>query len=130
MQALLPLLLLGGLIFMMVIRPQRAMKRKRAELMGALSEGDEIVTIGGLYGVVRDVADDTIDVEISEGVIARFDRRAVASITRDIPADEADEHRISDDDEDDDEAAPTAEASDDGAEPVAASTDSAGDAPR
>jgi preprotein translocase subunit YajC len=86
MEILIPMLLLGVLLYVMLIRPQRAMKRRRDELNAALSEGDEIVTIGGIYGRVADVRDDTVDVEISEGIIVRIDRRAVAGITKDLPA--------------------------------------------
>jgi preprotein translocase subunit YajC len=86
MQILIPMLLLGVLMWFMLIRPQRAMKRRREEMNAALSEGDEIVTIGGVYGRVHDVRDDTVDVEIAEDVIVRFDRRAVAGITKDVPA--------------------------------------------
>jgi preprotein translocase subunit YajC len=86
------------MMYLLMIRPQRKLKAQRAQLMAALSPGDEIVTIGGLYGRVDEVGESTVDLEIAEGVIVRFDRRAVATITKDLPADDVDE------DEDDDEA--------------------------
>ena len=67
----------------------------------SLSPGDEVSTVGGIYGIVRDVDTATVDLEISEDVIVRFDRRAVNRIVRDIPAEEADQHRIGDDDDED-----------------------------
>src|SRR5258706_9211154 len=66
----------------------------------ALSPGDEVTTVGGIFGIVRDIDTATVDLEISEDVIVRFDRRSVNRIVRDIPAEEADQHRIGDDDED------------------------------
>jgi preprotein translocase subunit YajC len=102
-QTLIPVILLGGLAYFMLIRPQRRMRSQRQNMMSAISPGDEIITIGGMHGAVRDVDDETVDVEISEGVIVRFERRAVAAITKDVPADQAEQYRIGDDtDESDD----------------------------
>ena len=109
MNLLFPLLLLGLLMYMMVLRPQRRVKAQRAQLMNALSPGDEIVTIGGAHGRVAALDDLTVDVELAEGVVVRFDRRAVAMITHDVPADE--EADATDPEPDDDEtAAPEADA--------------------
>ncbi len=69
----------------------------------ALSPGDEVSTVGGIYGIVRDIDDATVDIEVSEDVIVRFDRRAVNRIVRDVPAAEADHHRLHGDDEDDED---------------------------
>jgi preprotein translocase subunit YajC len=93
------------MMYLLMIRPQRKLKAQRAQLMAALSPGDEIVTIGGLYGRVDEVGESTVDIEIAEGVIVRFDRRAVATITKDIPADDVDEDEDEDDDEADEDAA-------------------------
>jgi preprotein translocase subunit YajC len=76
-------LLLGAVGYMLLIRPQRSVRRRRADMMSRLGEGDEVITIGGLYGVVRDIADTTVDLEVSQGVIVRFDRRAISAITSD-----------------------------------------------
>ena len=122
-QGLIPILLVGAMLYLMILRPQRAMKRRRAELNNALSAGDEVVTIGGMHGLVRDVDDVTVDVEVAEGVIVRFDRRAIATIVRDVPEDEADEHRIGDEEDDDHDE--VAESDDDDDADVAAEADHA-----
>ncbi len=101
MTQFLPLLLIGLVGYMILIRPQRKRSAERRQLMSAISPGDEIITIGGMHGAVRDVDDETVEVEISEGVIVRFERRAVAAITKDIPADDADQHRLEDDESED-----------------------------
>jgi preprotein translocase subunit YajC len=46
--------------------------------MSSLSLGDEVVTIGGLYGTVRRLSDDDIDLEVASGVTLRVLRSAVA----------------------------------------------------
>jgi preprotein translocase subunit YajC len=66
--------------WLVVVRPQRRSRTKRAEMVAKLGVGREVVTVGGLYGTVHALTDDTIDLEIAPGVVSRFDRRAVAYI--------------------------------------------------
>ena len=56
-----------------------------------LGPGDEIVTIGGLYGTVSAADDETVTLEISPGVNARYARGAVARVitSKSAPADSA-----------------------------------------
>jgi preprotein translocase YajC subunit len=98
---LLPILLLGVVFWALLIRPQQRAKSAAKLMQNQLSPGDEVTTVGGIFGIVRDVDAATVDLEISEDVIVRFDRRAVNRIVRDIPAEEADQHRIGDDDDED-----------------------------
>jgi preprotein translocase subunit YajC len=96
---LLPIVLLGVVFWALLIRPQQRAKAAARLMQTALSPGDEVTTVGGLFGIVRDIDTATVDIEISEDVIVRFDRRAVSRIVRDIPAEEAELHRIGDDDD-------------------------------
>jgi preprotein translocase subunit YajC len=96
---LLPILLLGVVFWAMLIRPQQRARANQRQMQTQLSPGDEVSTVGGIYGIVRDIDDATVDLEISEDVIVRFDRRAVNRIMRDIPAEQADQYRIDGDDE-------------------------------
>jgi preprotein translocase subunit YajC len=93
---LLPILLLGVVFWAMLIRPQQRAKAQQRQMQTALSPGDEVSTVGGIYGIVRDIDDATVDIEVSEDVIVRFDRRAVSRIMRDVPATDADRFRIGD----------------------------------
>lgn len=114
---LLPILLLGVVFWALLIRPQQKAKAAARLMQTALSPGDEVSTVGGIFGIVRDLDTATVDLEISEDVIARFDRRAVNRIVRDIPAEDAEMHRIGDDEEADDRA-PVSETLVDADEPV------------
>jgi len=78
------LLLLPLLAFM--IFNQRRRQRRSVQASAGISEGDEIMTRGGLYGTIRDVRDDSIDLEIARGVVVRFHRQAVAQIVTDHAA--------------------------------------------
>ena len=75
---LLPLILMVGLLYMVMIRPQQRKARAARTLQSAVERGDEIVTIGGIYGEVTEVDDETVVVEIADGVEVRFVRSAIA----------------------------------------------------
>jgi preprotein translocase subunit YajC len=87
---LLPLILIFGLFYLMLIRPQRRRAQQHQSLVNALEPGDEVVTIGGLYGTVTSLDDDDVELEVSPGTTLRFVKSAVArKVTEDV-ADEDD----------------------------------------
>ncbi|TQJ21770.1 protein translocase subunit yajC [Micromonospora sp. A202] len=72
--------LLFGVMYFMMIRPQQK-RRKEAEAMQSnLGAGDEVVTIGGLYGTVTGIEDDTVLIEVAPGVQTRYARPAIARV--------------------------------------------------
>ena len=75
---LVPILLMGGLFYFMLIRPQQRRARQQRQLTQDLNIGDEVLTVGGIYGVIRDVDEDSITVEISPGNSVRMVKQAVA----------------------------------------------------
>jgi preprotein translocase subunit YajC len=74
-----------GLMYVMFIRPQ-SKRRKEADLLQRqLGAGDQIITVGGLYGTVVAVDDDSVTLQISpEGtpVNARYSRQAIARVLK------------------------------------------------
>jgi preprotein translocase subunit YajC len=74
----LPLILIGVVFYFLLIRPQQRRARAQRELIQSVDVGDEVVTIGGIYGTVRAVDDDAISVEVSPGTTLRFVRSAIA----------------------------------------------------
>ena len=73
------------------MRPQRAGARRQQELLASLEQGDEIVSAGGLYGVIRGIDGDELEVEIADGLVVRMARGAVAGIVEPAEPDEPDE---------------------------------------
>ena len=53
-------------------------------MQDSVDVGDEIITAGGLHGVVREIGDDTLKIEIAPDVVAILDRRAVAAVAREV----------------------------------------------
>jgi preprotein translocase subunit YajC len=85
------------LLWALLIRPQRRKQMEQQQLLSSVEPGDEVLTVGGLYGIVTEIdEDDDLIVEIAEGIRVRIARRAVGGVVK--PEDETDE-----DDEDDGE---------------------------
>jgi preprotein translocase subunit YajC len=66
------------MIYFLMYRPQQAQQKKVRELMASLTPGDEVVTVGGMMGTLRSMDADTVTVEIADGVVVSFARRAIA----------------------------------------------------
>jgi preprotein translocase subunit YajC len=73
------LVALFGLMWFLLIRPQRRRATEQLELQDKLRVGDEILTAGGIHGTVKAIEDDIVHVEIAQGTLVRVDRRAVAA---------------------------------------------------
>jgi preprotein translocase subunit YajC len=82
---LLPIVLLGGLFYVLILRPQRRRQKAASQLQSSVAVGDEIRTIGGILGRIVAEDDSTFTIEL-EGSRMRITKRAVAE-------------RIGDDDE-------------------------------
>lgn len=90
MASLILLLAMFVLLWVLLIRPQRQRQLKQQQLLSSVEPGDEILTVGGLYGIVRDIdEEDDLIVEIAEGIQVRIARRAVGGVVK--PEDEDDE---------------------------------------
>jgi len=61
---MLPLVLMFGAMYFLLIAPQRKKQKEHEKMLGALKAGDEIVTTGGIYGVITSVKDDRFVVRI------------------------------------------------------------------
>ena len=76
-----PLILIVGVFYFLVIRPQKNQERQANELKNSLQVGDEITTIGGIVGVVVRVKDDLFTIITSnEKTRITFQRSALRSI--------------------------------------------------
>ncbi|MBF4509783.1 MAG: preprotein translocase subunit YajC [Aeromicrobium sp.] len=84
---LLPLVVLAGAFYLLIIRPQQKRQRDHRALMDSLQVGDRVVTIGGVYGTVSHLDDDRVGVEVATGVIVEFARSAIARKIEDAGAD-------------------------------------------
>jgi preprotein translocase subunit YajC len=79
-----------ALLWLLLIRPQRMKQAQQQQLIESVEPGDEILTVGGLYGIVEELDEEgDLVVEVAEGIQVRIARRAVATVVK--PEDEEDE---------------------------------------
>ena len=72
------LIVLVVAFYFLLIRPQRTRAKTQQDLLGNIQRGDEIVTVGGIFGKVKDVSGDSIIITISSGVDVKITKSAVA----------------------------------------------------
>ncbi len=77
---MIPLVLIFIIFYFLILRPQIKRAKEHKQMVTALAKGDEVATNGGLMGRVTDVADDSVGVEIAEGVEVRMQKSAVSSM--------------------------------------------------
>lgn len=82
--------LLFGLMYLLFIRPQSKRRKQAEQMQRELGVGDKIITIGGLYGTVTSADDDSVNLEISPGVTARYSRQAIARVVEQADTPETD----------------------------------------
>ena len=71
-----------GLMWLLLIRPQRRRQLEQARMQDHIEAGDDVLTAGGIHGTVREIDDEIVHVEIAPGTIVRLDRRAVAAVAQ------------------------------------------------
>ena len=88
LQMVLPLVLMGAVFYFMLIRPQRKKDKKVKEMLNNLKHGDRITTIGGIYGTIVGIKDDTITLAVGqkggqpyEMTVARWAIRQVEEVS-------------------------------------------------
>jgi len=66
-----------GVFYFLLVRPQMKRQKEHAALMSSLSPGDRVVTSSGIHGSVRVIGDETVDIEIADGVVVSVSKAAV-----------------------------------------------------
>lgn len=73
-----PFFLMGGIFYFMLWRPQKQEQQRRADLLNGLKEGDNIITIGGIYGTITAISEKRVKVKVAENVEIEMARNAVS----------------------------------------------------
>jgi preprotein translocase subunit YajC len=84
--SLLPILIivvLFGVLYMTMIRPQRNRQRQAQQMQSTVTPGARIRTTAGMYGTIKSVEDQDVVVEVAPGVNIRMLRRAVMDVVQD-----------------------------------------------
>ena len=98
------LLVFAVIIFMLwtTFSQQRRARRAQDELQRMLKKGDEVVTVGGLFGTIRKIGDDFVVLEIADRTRVRFLKRSIRQIVNEEEevAEDEDEEYVDDEYED------------------------------
>ena len=77
---LLPILLIIGVFYVLLIRPQQKRQRELQETIAQLKAGDRIVTNGGIIGVITNVRDTSFLIRSADKSILEISRSAIAGV--------------------------------------------------
>jgi preprotein translocase subunit YajC len=80
LMSFLPLILMFGVLYFIMIRPQMKRQKEHRNMLSAMAKGDEVVTNGGIVGKVTKVSDAYVGVEIAEGTEITVQKASVTTI--------------------------------------------------
>ena len=80
MQFLIIMVLMLGVMYVLMIRPQRQRQAQQQSMIDGASVGDDVLTTGGIYGTISEAEGDDIVVEIANGVTVHMTRRGIAAV--------------------------------------------------
>lgn len=90
--SLLPIVAIGLLFWLLIIRPASRRQKELSRMQGALKSGDEVMLTSGILGRLVATEDDHVLIEVAEGVNLRVARGAVGTVVhQELVADEPEE---------------------------------------
>lgn len=75
------ILVFFAIFYFLAIRPQRKQRQRHDDMVSMLKKGDEVVTIGGMFGTVSAIGDEWVELEVAKRTRVRYLKRAISSIT-------------------------------------------------
>ncbi|UMZ74017.1 preprotein translocase subunit YajC [Natranaerofaba carboxydovora] len=79
----LPLILVVVVFYLMIIRPQQKQQKERQQMLESLKKNDEVITIGGIHGTIKDIQEDTIKLKIAENMTITVSRFGIQKVVND-----------------------------------------------
>ncbi|MFQ5574473.1 MAG: preprotein translocase subunit YajC [Terriglobia bacterium] len=78
LQSLVMLVILMVVFYFFLIRPQQKKVKDHQRLMDSLVQGDKVVTVGGIYGVIKSLTEETVTLEVDKGAKLIVARTAIS----------------------------------------------------
>ena len=75
-----PILFMMFIFYFMLYKPQKKAREERDKMLKSLQIGNRIITIGGIYGTIKEIYTETIKIKIAENVVIEVGRGAVSTI--------------------------------------------------
>ncbi len=74
--------------YFLIIRPQRKREKAQREMLNSMQVGDNVVSIGGIYGKIVELKDDIVVIEVGKDKVKlEFERNAIKSVDKPVTAD-------------------------------------------
>jgi preprotein translocase subunit YajC len=83
LMSIVPLLVIFGIFYLLLIMPMRKRQKKHQEMLKAITKGDRVVTTGGIFGTVVAVEDEVVQLRVAENVKLQVALSAVAGLAKD-----------------------------------------------
>jgi preprotein translocase subunit YajC len=85
---MLQILLIVGIFYFIVLRPQKQEQKKHQEMLSRLAKNDEVVTSAGIHGTVANVKETTVVLRVDENVKIEFDKACIVRVKKQSSASE------------------------------------------
>lgn len=72
------LVLLAGIFYLFIIRPQSKRQKEQRDLSTNLKTGDRVITIGGIYGRIESLRENNVVLKVESGATIKFSRNSIA----------------------------------------------------
>jgi preprotein translocase subunit YajC len=99
-QFLIIMALMLGVMYVLMIRPQRQRQAQQQSMIDNAAVGDDVLTTGGIYGTITQVEGDDVVVELAPELTVHMTRRGIAAV---LPPEEEEEDEADEDEDIDDE---------------------------
>jgi len=103
-QFLIIMALMLGVMYVLMVRPQRQKQSQQQAMINDASVGDDVLTTGGIYGTITEAEGDDVVVEIASGISVHMTRRGIAAVLPPEEDVEDDDDLLQAEDDDVDEA--------------------------
>lgn len=80
LMSFLPLILMFAVLYFIIIRPQMKRQKETKAMLAALAVGDEVLTVGGLFGKVTAIKDDVVTIEIAANTQVQLQKGAITTV--------------------------------------------------
>jgi len=94
------MVLMLGVMYVLMIRPQRQRQSQQQSMIDSAGVGDDVLTTGGIYGTITQVEGDDVVVELAPELTVHMTRRGIAAV---LPPEEEEADEDAGDDEEDEE---------------------------
>jgi len=81
---LFPIILIFGIFYFLLIRPQQKQQKKHREMLTQLKKNDEVVTSGGIHGTIVNLDDETVTLRVDDNARIKFQKNTISYVKKKV----------------------------------------------